>query len=197
MPRVFKQDEVVKKLREFILSEHRMPGYNEMMGLFNYRSKNSVFHALRILQDKEYLTKDEFGKIAPTAKLSGAIRLLGTVQAGIPVEAEQQQGEPIVLEQFLLPRPDRTFMLQVRGDSMIDAGIHEGDYVLVETGVTPRSQDIVVANVDGEWTLKYYTKDARGVALLPANRNFQPIRAKQSLHIAGVVRAGVRRYAKR
>lgn len=172
-----------------------MPGYNEMLELFNYRSKNSVFHALRILEEQEFLTKDETGKIAPTPKLSGAVRLLGTVQAGIPVEADAQQGEPIVLEEFLAPHPEKTFMLQVRGDSMIDAGIHEDDYVLVETGVTPRPHDIVVANVDGEWTLKYYSRDAKGVVLLPANSQYKPIRAQHSLHIAGVVRAGVRRYA--
>ena len=197
MPRIFKQDHVVRQLRAFILSEHRMPGYNEMLELFNYKSKNSVFHALRILEGQGFVKKDESGKIAPTAKLSGAIRLLGAVQAGIPVEAEEQRGEPIVLEQFLAPRPEKTFMLQVRGDSMIDAGIHEGDYVLVETGVTPRSQDIVVANVDGEWTLKFYTKSGKDIVLLPANRNYQPIRARHSLHIAGVVRAGIRRYAMR
>ena len=171
-----------------------MPGYNEMLDIFGYRSKNSVFNALRILEEDGYLRKDETGKVAPTAKLSGAIRLLGSVQAGIPVEATELDGEPVMLEQFLVPRPERTFMLKVRGESMVDAGIHEGDYVLVETGVTPRNNDIVVACVDGEWTLKYYTREGRDVVLMPANKEFMPIRAKRTLHIAGVVRAGVRRY---
>jgi repressor LexA len=194
MPRVFKHDAVVTALRKFFLAERRMPGYKEMLDIFGYKSKNSVFHALRILEEDGYLHKDDTGKIAPTAKLSGAIRLLGTVQAGIPVEATELDGEPVMLEQFLVPRPERTFMLKVRGDSMVDAGIHEGDYVLVETGASPSANDIVVACVDGEWTLKYYTREGRDVVLMPANKDFKPIRAKRTLHIAGVVRAGVRKY---
>lgn len=86
-------------------------------------------------------------------------------------------------------------MLTVSGDSMIDAGIQPGDLVLIEKGRNPKSNDIVIAQVDGEWTLKYYIKDRKdGVRLEPANKKYQTIIPKQSLVIGGVVRAVVRRY---
>jgi repressor LexA len=183
-------------MRAFVLAERRMPGYNEMLRIFDYRSKNSVFNALRMLEEQGYILKEPSGKIAPTAKLAGAVRILGSVQAGLPVDAQQLEGEPVELDQFLAPHPESTFMLQVHGDSMIDAGIHEGDFVLVETHAEAHTHDIVVANVDGEWTLKYFTRDANGPLLLAANRSYLPIRAKHSLHVAGVVRAVVRRYSR-
>lgn len=189
-------ERIVHALRKFVLTERRMPGYNEMLDLFGYRSKNSVFNALRVLEEQGYIVKESAGKIAPTAKLAGAIRLLGSVQAGIPIEAQQLEGEAVVLDQFLAPHPENTFMLAVHGDSMIDAGIHEGDYVLVEAAAEPHAHDIVVASVDGEWTLKYFTRDASGPLLVAANRSYFPIRAKHTLHVAGVVRAVVRRYSR-
>jgi len=187
-------DRIVESLRTFVLRERRMPGYNEMLRLFGYRSKNSVFNVLRALEEQGYIAKDSLGKIAATSRLTGALKLLGKVQAGLPVDAQAVEGEPVDLGEFLAPRPEHTYMLQVQGDSMIDAGIHEGDYVLVETEAEPRTHDIVVANVDGEWTLKYFTRDASGPLLVAANRSYFPIRAKHSLHIAGVVRGVVRRY---
>lgn len=188
-------ERIIAAMRSFVLAEHRMPGYNEMLRIFGYRSKNSVFNALRMLDEQGYVRKEAGGKVAPTAKLAGAVRLLGSVQAGLPVEAEELAGEPVELDRFLAPRPESTFMLQVHGDSMVDAGIHEGDFVLVETQTEPHTHDIVVANVDGEWTLKYFTRDANGPLLVAANRSYLPIRAKHSLHVAGVVRAVVRRYS--
>jgi len=85
-------------------------------------------------------------------------------------------------------------MLTVRGDSMIDAGIHPGDLILVERGVKPKPNDIVVAQVDDEWTLKYYVVDGVGVRLDPANPKYRFIRPKRSLTVGGVVRAVIRKY---
>ncbi len=85
-------------------------------------------------------------------------------------------------------------MLTVSGDSMIEAGIQPGDIVLVEKGASPRNGSVVVAHVDGEWTLKYYSKDKNGVRLDPANRKYQSIRPKQSLQIGGIVKAVIRKY---
>ena len=78
---------------------------------------------------------------------------------------------------------------------MIDAGIQPGDMVLVEKGKEPRGGDIVVAQVDGEWTMKYFTRDRQGIRLDPANRNYKPIRPKNDLELAGVVRSVIRKYS--
>lgn len=195
MPRVMNTTKIISALREFFAKERRLPGYNEMLIIFGYRSKNSVFQALHMLEDQGYIVKGPNGKIAPTAKLDSTVRVLGTVQAGIPVDAEALADAPAIhMESFLAPHPERSFLLEVRGDSMIEAAINEGDYVLVEAQNKADLGDIVVANVDGEWTLKYLAKDENGLYLRPGNAKYEPIYAKQSLTIAGIVRAVVRRY---
>lgn len=193
MPRTTDIAEKVARLRSFYLKERRAPGYNEMLSVFEYRSKNAVHGLLRKLQALGFL-RIARGKLALTAKLTGAIRVLGSVQAGFPSPAEEELLDTMSLDEFLVERPDSTFMLKVSGDSMIDAGIQPGDLVLVERGRAPKSNDIVIAEVDGEWTMKYYIKDKRGVRLEPANKAFKTIRAKQTLRIGGVVRSVVRKY---
>ncbi len=85
-------------------------------------------------------------------------------------------------------------MLRVSGDSMSEAGILPGDMVLVDKGQPPKSGDIVIAEVDGEWTMKYLRKRGENVALIPANPKYKPIKPKSELKIAGVVTAVVRKY---
>jgi len=194
MPRKININEKVAQLRRFYQQEARVPGYAEMLKLFNYRSKNAVYGLIQKLVELGYVRKDRNGKIALTSKVTGGLRLLGSVQAGFPLPAEEELVDTITLDEFLIRRPEATFMLTVRGDSMIEAGIHPGDIVLVEKGVTPKPHDIVVAQVDEEWTLKYFIKDRVGVRLDPANPKYRFIRPKHSLVIGGVVKAVIRRY---
>ena len=194
MPRALDLGEKIASLRLFLRQERRLPTYREMLKLFDYGSTNAVSGVIRKLVDLGYLQRDREGKLAPTGRLSGSIRLLGLVQAGFPSPAEEELVDVLSLDEYLVRRPEATFMLTVSGDSMIDAGIQPGDIVLVEKGGTPKSGQIVVAQVDGEWTLKYYVKDRVGVRLAPANRKYRFIRPKQSLVIGGIVRGVVRRY---
>jgi repressor LexA len=193
MPRTTDLQEKVARLRQFHKREKRLPGYNEMLALFEYRSKNAVHGLLRNLESLGYLVRSG-RKIGATGKLTGGIRLLGAVQAGFPSPAEEELLDTLSLDDFLVNRPEATFMLRVTGDSMIEAGIHPGDLVLVERGVTPKSNDIVIAQVDGEWTMKYFVKDRKGVRLEPANRHYKPIYPKRSLEIGGVVKTVIRKY---
>lgn len=182
-------------LRAFCRREGRMPGYAEMLTLFGYRSKNAVHGLLNRLVALGYLRRT--GRhVAPTGQLLGALRLLGTVAAGFPSPAEEELADTMNLNDFLVRNPEATFLLTVTGDSMIDAGIQPGDLVLIEKGCTPKNNDIVIAQVDGEWTLKYYIPErGGGIRLEPANRKYTTIRAKQSLVVGGVVRAVIRKYA--
>jgi repressor LexA len=193
MPRRTDLRTKITPLRAFVARERRMPGYNEMLRLFSYRSKNAVHGLLSKLEAMGYITRQK-GKIAPTPKLAGGVKLLGAVQAGFPSPAEEELLDTLSLDEFLIERPDATFMLRVTGDSMIEAGIHPGDLVLVEKGITPQPNDIVIAQVDGEWTMKYFVRDGKGVRLDPANRKYSTIRPKNSLEIGGVVRSVVRKY---
>jgi SOS regulatory protein LexA len=193
MPRKMDIQGKVAKLREFCQRENRMPGYQEMLQLFGYRSKNAIHGLLRKLDALGYVRK-QGRKVAITGKLAGGIRLLGTVKAGFPSPAEEELVDTLNLNDYLIRRPDATFMLTVSGDSMIEAGIYPGDMVLVERGGTPQNHDIIIAQVDDEWTMKYFVKDQEGVRLDPANRKYKPIRPKRSLTIGGVVKAVIRKY---
>lgn len=195
MPRTMDLQKKVHSLRAFYAAERRVPGYNEMLHLFGYRSKNAVFGLLRKLEEHGYIRKTGTGKITPTGKLIGTIRLLGAVPAGFPSPAEEELIDTLSLDDFLVEKPESTFMLKVTGDSMIEAGIQPGDMVLVEKGKEPRANDIVVAEVDGEWTMKYFVKDRKGVRLEPANGKYAAIRPQRTLHIGGVVRTVIRKYA--
>lgn len=193
MPRITNIHEKAQRLRQFYSREGRVPGYDEMLKLFNYRSKNAVYGLLLKLDEEGYIVKRR-RKIALTGKITGSIRLLGAVQAGFPSPAEEELLDTLSLDEFLVDRPEATFMLKVTGDSMIDAGILPGDIVLIEKGRAPKNNDIVIAQVDGEWTMKYFVKKGREVRLEAANKNFKPIRPKNSLEIAGIVRTVIRKF---
>lgn len=93
------------------------------------------------------------------------LKSLDTVEAGWPSPAEEELADTLPLDEFLIENPAATFMLKVSGDSMSGAGIPPGDMVLVDKGATPKSGDIVIAEVDGEWTMKYLRK--RGGKRIP------------------------------
>lgn len=187
-------DERIRRLRAFCRREGRMPGYRELMALMGFRSSNAAFELLGRLAREGYIRKGLGGKTAPTGRLMGSVRLLGAVAAGFPSPAEEELADILSLDEYLVRRPEATFLLRVSGDSMIEAGIHPGDLVLVERGAQPRNNDIVVAQVDDEWTLKYFVRDRDGVRLDPANRNYRSIRPRRSMTIGGVVRAVIRKY---
>ena len=194
MPRDINLVDKIRRLRQFWRLERRAPTYAEMLDLFDYKSKNAVFGLLRKLEEAGYVAKDSNGRIALLNKLTGTVRILGSIAAGFPTQEEEQETDAITLDEYLVKNPDRTYMLTVRGDSMIDAGIMPGDIVLVEKGPRPNQNDIVVARVDEEWTLKYYVRDNAGVRLEPANPKYKFIRPLRSLEIGGIVRAVIRKY---
>ncbi|MFH1970244.1 MAG: transcriptional repressor LexA [Verrucomicrobiota bacterium] len=193
MPRTINLQQKAALLRQFFRLEGRPPSYAEMLTLFGYRSKNAVHGLLARLQQAGYIRKNR-GKLALTNRLTGAVKLLGAVQAGFPSPAEEELVDTINLEEFLVQRPEATYMLTVSGDSMVDAGIHHGDIILVEKGATPKPRDIVVAQVNDEWTIKYFDQDAQDVHLAPANAKYKAIRPTRSLTIGGIVRAVIRKY---
>jgi len=194
MPKKIDLERRIAQLRQFWRSERRPPSYAEMLNLFDYRSKNSVHDVIRKLETEGYVERQPHNKLNFTSKLTSFVRILGTVEAGFPSPAEEELVDVVSLDEFLINNPESTFMLTVSGDSMIDAGIHPGDILLVERNRTPKPNDIVVAHVDNEWTLKYFGKDKKGIYLDPANRNYSRIRPMESLEIGGVIKAVIRKY---
>ena len=164
------------------------------MKLFEFRSKNAVARIVEKFLSKGLLSKDRRGRLIP-ARLSASIKVLGFIQAGFPSPAEEELIDTLSLDEFLIRKPEASYLLKVSGDSMIDAGIHPGDLVIVERGRTVKNGDIVVAQADGEWTLKYYYKKGPNVVLKAANRKYPLFSPREELVIGGVVTASLRKYA--
>jgi repressor LexA len=139
------------------------------------------------------LEKDERGRLIPRS-ITSPVKILGTVEAGFPSPAEEELVDTFSLDEFLIKNKEATFLLKVSGDSMSEAGILPGDMVLVNKRQTPASGDIVIAEVDGEWTMKYFKKRGDTITLIPANRRYKPLTPKNELKVAGVVTAVVRKY---
>ncbi len=116
------------------------------------------------------------------------------MEAGFPSPAEEELADTMSLDEFLIGNKEATYMLRISGLSMKDAGIMPGDMVLADRSLVPADGNIVIAEVDGKWTIKYLRKRGGQVYLEPANRNFPIIRAEGELRIAAVVKAVIRKY---
>ncbi|GIW63235.1 MAG: LexA repressor [Patescibacteria group bacterium] len=183
----------LQKLTKFYIDNKRLPSYSEMCKIFNLRSKNTVYRFCQKLIERDYIRKDEQGKLIPSDKLK-PVKLLGYIQAGFPNTTEEETLDTLSLDEFLIKNPQATFMLKISGDSMISAGILPGDYVLVDRTIPPESGMIVIAQVDSKWTIKYFIKNKNKIYLKPANSKYPIIYPKDELIIAGVVTGVVRKY---
>jgi repressor LexA len=191
-----REDRLKTRIRDIAAFYHqkgRMPSFSEIGGMFRLRSKSSVHKVVGRLEGIGVISKDKKGRLIP-GSIKASVKVLGTVEAGFPSPAEEELADTLSLDDLLIQNREATFLLKVSGDSMSGAGILPGDMVIVDKGQTPKSGDIVIAEVDGAWTMKYLKKRGENVTLLPANPNYKPIRPKNELKIAGVVTAVVRKY---
>jgi len=183
----------IKEITSFYHKKGRMPSFSEIGKITGLRSKNAVFKLVNKLQELKVLTRDYHGRLIPLS-IASPVRVLGTVDAGFPSPAEEELMDTISLDKFLIQSPGSTFMLKITGDSMLDAGILPGDMVIVDRSQTPKNGDIVIAEVDGEWTMKYLKRQDNSVLLIPANPKYKPIKPKREFRIGGVVTAVIRKY---
>jgi repressor LexA len=116
------------------------------------------------------------------------------VRAGHPATAFDSGHETLSIDEYLIANPARTVLIRVKGDSMIDAGIHSGDTVVVEKRTSANVGDIVVAIIDNEYTLKRLGQEKGQIVLRPENKAYPVIRPKGDLEIFGVVVGQFRRY---
>jgi repressor LexA len=129
------------------------------------------------------------GESAPKDK-TRFIPLVGSIAAGIPITADQQVEETLPLPESLVGKGD-LFMLKVKGESMINAAICDGDYVVIRQQKDANNGDIVAAMIDGEATVKTFSRKGGHIWLLPANEDFAPIDGDHC-EILGIVTAVLR-----
>lgn len=181
------------KLISFHERERRMPTYQEMLGLFGFKSKQAVARLVDKLIDAGFVAKDKLGRLIPSDSY-GEVPRLGFVKAGIPALAEELVDDTMSIDSFLIRKKDKTYLLEVDGDSMIEAHIEPGDLIVAEETNTAKDGDIVIAEVDGESTMKFYRKEGSKVWLEPANKNYKPIYPEYDLQIRAVVKGVIRKY---
>ncbi len=183
----------IRAVTQFYRKNGRMPSFSEIGEMTGLQSKNAVSKLVGRLETMSILGRDKKGKLIP-GSIASPVRVLGTVEAGFPSPAEEELVDTLSLDELLIQNREATFLLKVSGESMTGAGIMPGDMVIVDKGQPPKSGDIVIAEVDGQWTMKYLRKRGGNVTLLPANPRYKPITPKAELKIAGVVTAVVRKY---
>jgi len=181
------------KLESFYSENKRMPTYSEMMKLFCFKSKNAVFQVVEKLVEAGIVAKDHLGRLVPSETF-GEVPMLGFVTAGLPASVEEELTDTVNLDDLLVKNKSITYMLEVDGDSMIDAHIEKGDMVLVEKCNHANDGDIVIAEVDGEFTMKYLRKEGSKTWLEPANKKYKPIYPEHSLNVVAILKAVIRKY---
>ncbi len=194
-----KQLRVLMFIRDYSNARGYAPTMQELANEFAV-SKVTVFEHIAALQKKGFLKRSRHK--ARSLRLNDGIDfpderatrlpLVGTIAAGRPIEAIEQ---PEVLDlEDLFVSPHGNFVLRVRGDSMIEDQIRDGDYVVVEKRETARDGETVVALLpDGEATLKRFYRDPAGVRLQPANPAYEPIITRH-VRVQGVVVGVLRKY---
>ena len=186
-------EEKAQIIQSFYRHNRRMPTYQEICDLFGYRSKNAAAKMVQKLQRYGVLEKDNTGRLIPSFEPT-ALRLLGYVEAGFPSPVEEQELDKMTLDDWLINDVDSTYILRVKGDSMINAAIADGDYILVERTKAALPGDIVVACLDGEWTLKYLREKNARRYLEAANDNYADMYPQESLEIEARVVSVIRKY---
>lgn len=180
------------KIESFYRTHKRMPSYREIAELFGFASKNAAYKLVNRLVEQGALERDAMtGALIPN-HVAGSVSVLGLVEAGFPSPAEEQTLDTLSLDHDIVEANNIQYALKVKGESMIDAGIYDGDLVLVEKTKQAHLGEIVVAQIDGEWTLKYL-REKRGTRYLEAaNVDYPDLHPEVSLEIGGVVRAVIR-----
>jgi repressor LexA len=170
-----------------------MPSYSEVVAITGFRSTHAVCTLVEGFVDHELFAHDAVHRLLPGQR-GAHLPVLGTVSAGFPSPADEELTNTISLDEYLISNKEATYILKVHGNSMIDAGILPGDMLLVERGARPRDGDIVIAQVDRAWTMKFFRRRGAAVSLEAANKDYQPIHPQEELQIAAVVRAVIRKY---
>jgi repressor LexA len=200
-PLTKRQREILDYLNEFIQQHGYAPSLEEVGRKFNLSSLATVHKHLTNLQEKGFIrrawNRSRSVELLPSRSAGRAIELplLGYVAAGMPIEAVATS-ETIAVPESLVTGKRDTYVLRVRGDSMIDEQIRDGDWVVVEDRRSADNGEMVIALVGGQdATLKKFYKENGRVRLQPANPSMAPIFVEpDSVQIQGVVVGVMRKY---
>lgn len=199
-----RQEAVLKFIEEYQMINGRSPTLREMREKFGVSSDNGLLKHLKALEEKGFIEKDDTPRgikllASIKEKLDGPanvkLPVLGFIPAGGPVLAEENIETWMNVGEDLAKNAKDYFLLRVTGNSMIDAGIFEGDLVVVDSKKSAQNGDIVIALVDNHNTLKRFIKKDEKVYLKAENKDYKDIYPENELMTQGVVTALVRKYS--
>lgn len=195
-----RQKQVLDFINDFGIDYGYAPTFREIGKKFGLSSPATIHAHIKNLEKKGYL-KLSYNRprslelVSETVNLSQAylLKLSGLITAGQPIEAVEEY-EAIAVPFDLVNDPANSYVLKVKGSSMVEDGILDGDLVVVERNPSPKDGDIVVALLDNAYaTLKRFYREAKRIRLEPANKNFKPIYSSDPL-IQGIVKGVIRRF---
>ena len=200
-----RQKQVLNFISQFIQKNNTSPTLQEIATAMGLSSLSTVHEHLATLERKGIIKKYEgsvrgieiISDIIDTTLQGIGLPLVGYIAAGEPIEAIENSLETVMVSADLVSKSRRCYVLQVKGDSMIDQGIFDGDYVVIQQQETANDGDIVVALIDNNFaTLKsFYNEGGGRIRLQPANSKMDPIYvASKNLKIQGKVTGVVRKY---
>lgn len=196
LPLTKRQCEILNFIKSFIDDNDYAPSYREIATSLELSSVATVAEYIAVIEQKGYLTKREGSarsiQLTPTwDDRSFEAPLIGIIAAGRPIEAIRTNETIDIPRDMMGPN---VFALKVSGDSMIEEGIMDGDYVIIEKTSSPKNGDIVVALIDHDnITLKKFYREKTRIRLQPANKSYKPIFTRKAL-IQGKVKGVIRRF---
>ena len=191
-----KDAEYLSKLQDYYANWKSIPSYASLCGVFGIASKSWVKTILTRLSGAGFIERTPDGVWVPMRQFFARPLAESSVPAGMPVSVDSGQGELFIIDEMLIDTPSKTTLIPVKGDSMVEAGIHDGDVAVVEKRMSANVGDIVVAIVDSEFTLKTLDKERGKFILRPANQAYPVIRPQGALEIFGVLVGLIRKYRK-
>lgn len=208
-PLTKKQKEVLDFIKKYSADRGYAPSYREIAAELGVSSPSTIHQHVQALCDKGVLEAGEDGcartleiideNPAPEKVTNAApalmLPLAGIITAGEPIEAVEEREAMAIPSDFVVDS-DNSYVLKVKGRSMIEDGIFDGDYVVIERNPSPKNGDVVVALLDNAYaTLKRFYREGNSIRLQPANSTMQPIIVNGDLNIQGIVRAVIRKFA--
>ena len=184
----------LEKLQDYYAEHKVIPSYSVLATLWGISAKSWVSQCVRRFEEAGYLDWTPDKQLKPGRRFFERRVAHDPVQAGLPNPAIADGYDYVAsIDEMLVKVPSKTQLIRVKGDSMIEAGIHEGDYLVVEQQPHANVGEIVVAIVDNEFTVKYLDREKGQFVLKPANKAYPVIRPKGRLEIFGVMAGLVRK----
>jgi SOS-response transcriptional repressor LexA len=183
----------LEKLQDYYAEHKVIPSYSVLAGLWGISAKSWVSECVKRYEEAGYLDWTPDKQLKPGRRFFERRLADSPVQAGLPSAAVSDGHDLVTIDDYVVPHPSRTVLIRVKGDSMIDAGIHEGDLLVVEVQSHAQTGEIVVAIVDNEFTVKYLQRERNDYVLKPANKAYPVIRPRGRMEIFGVMAGLVRR----